>query len=247
MRTLRIYTDLDSAFDTRRGIITHLAKDANPNFTWDTFKSIYDDRLYDIYNRPSLGVTPEAYEARYAIRTVDDWADDQECYFFPTNLFDEMLQIVRGIEFGSTRTIEVSKFELSVNCYPFKLSDVLADQLIASIQSVFKLPVEVRLTDVPYDLQTAPYLNDYDYVFRYGHLLRPEFGAWAKTILNVVSPGTKYIVPELLANPFGDGEDVAPLKDTSVGDHIRRNSALLGGVVILIPTDKKLYSSKEGL
>lgn len=247
MSTLRVYSDIDSLFDTRRGILTHLAKKTKPDFTWDLFEPIYSDRRMDYFNRPSLGITQEGFEELWAKRSTDDWADDNECYFFPTNLLDEMLQIVRGIEFGSRQTIMVSKFQISINCYPFKFSDELADQLLEHIYGAFKLPVEVKLVDVPYDLQTAPYLNDYNYVFRYGHLLRPEFKRWHETLPNVVNPGTVYVVPELLAKEFSEGIDVDPLRETSTGDHIRRLSALLGGVVIFIPTDKKLFATKEGL
>lgn len=245
MNPIRIYTDLDSIFDTRRGIITHIAKEFNSSFTWDLFKPIYDERRIDIFNRPSLGITPEKYEERFKARSVEDWADENECYFYPSNLLSEILQIVRSIEYGSTSTILASRLSMSINLYPFSLSTALQDELTSHVLGAFKIPVDLSLVYIPYEAQTGPYLNNFDYVFRYHHLLRPESESWFKTIMQIARPGTKYIVPDILAKEFDSEGDNAVLYSMSIEDHIKRCSATLGGGVIFIPTGNKLFASIE--
>lgn len=245
MNELRLYTDLDSLFDTRRGILTKLARETNPKFVWSDFAKVYTERRFDIYTRPSIGITPEKFEALYSARSVDDWSDENECYFYPTNLLNEMLQIVRSIEFGSYSTIQISRFHLTVNCFPFKLSDALAEELVSHLENSFNLPIEIKLADMDYSNQSAVYLSGFDYVFRYGHLLRPEFSTWYETLTGNIRAGTKYIVPELLAKDFEEGENTSFLKDIPVADHIRKASAVLGGVVVFIPTNKRLYDYRD--
>lgn len=245
MATLRLYSDLDSFFDTRRGILTKIARETKPNFEWSDYAEVYKARRMDTYVRPDLGITPEKFEERFAKRSIDDWADENECYFFPTNLITEIIQIVRGMEFGAHETIQISKISLSLNCYPFVLSDELAAELVSVVETSFKLPVEVRLVNVEYDKQTAIYLNGYDYVFRYGHLLRPEFKVWFETITTAQKAGTVYIVPELLVKAFADSAETKFLNDVPIGDHIRKCSSVLGGVAIFVPVDKKLFDYQE--
>lgn len=245
MASLRLYSGLDDFFDTRRGIITKIAREHNPNFQWSDFEEVYKGRRMDTYNRPSLGITPEKFEERFAKRSIDDWADENECFFYPSNLVTEIIQIVRGMEFGAHETIHVSKISLSLNCYPFVLSDELAAELVSVVEGSFKLPIDVRLVNVEYEKQTAIYLNGYDYVFRYGHLLRPEYKAWFETIAQAPRAGTKYIVPELLVKDFADTTDTKFLNDIPIGDHIRKCSAVLGGVAIFVPVDKKLFDYQE--
>ena len=243
--TLDIYSELNSFFDIRRGIITHLARENGfLDFKWEQFDSIYQKRKMDYFNRPSIGITPEGYAERYDRRSIDDWADSNECYFYPTNLASEMFQLVRGIEFGSTQTIMVEKMNLTINCFPFILSNELKAELIVSLQSTFKFPVGIKIVYLPYEKLTAPYLNMFDYVFKYDLLIDKNSKAWFETVGELNRYGTKYIVPDLLAKNYNP-ESAGVLKTVNVDDHIRKCSAVLGGSVIFIPAKRMAEMEME--
>lgn len=245
--TLNIYTELNSLFDIRRGILTHLAREnGNPDFKWEQFDPIYQKRNMDYFNRPDIGITPEGYKERYNRRSIEDWADENECYFYPTNLLSEMFQIVRSIEFGSSSTIMLSDMNLTINCFPFELSDRLKAELIVHLQASIKFKVGIKLVYIDYDNMTAPYLNSFDYVFKYDLLISSKSKPWFESLKDVKKPGTKYIVPDLLAKDYSE-ESNPQLGSVSVADHIRKCSAVLGGLVIFIPVDKKLYQFKDNI
>lgn len=247
MEKIDIYSDIGSFFDLRRGIITHLSREnGHPEFKWELFDPIYQKRKMDYFIREDLGITPEGYNERYARRTIDDWADENECYFYPTNLSSEILQIVRSIEYGSSHTIIMSSLTLSINIYPFDMSPALEQELLGTLRAAFKIPVDVKLINVPDSDITAPYLNSFDYVFRYDHLIRPTSKRWFETLGDLRKMGTKYIVPNLLAKNYSE-ESGSTLKTVSVEDHIRKCSGVLGGSVIFIPVDKKIYQFKDVL
>ena len=239
--TLTIYSEIGSFFDLRRGILTHLAREnGHPNFKWEQFENVYKERRMDYFNRPDLGITNEGYSDRYDKMTIDDWADENECYFYPTNLPSELPQIVRGIEFGSVSTIMLDKMKMVVNLYPFEFSDALESELHNTLAAAFKIPIAISFINRPYEQLTAPYLNNYDYVFKYDLLISSRSMSWFKSFTDIKRGGTKYIVPSLLAKNYSEDAEEA-LKTVSVEDHIRKCSAVLGGAVIFIPVDKSLY------
>ena len=102
MKITTCFTNLDSLFDSRRGILTHVALESgNTRFDWNTnMAEIYKRRRYDYFNQPELGITQEKFEARYAGRSIDDWADNKQCFFYPSRLIKNMFRMVHEVEFG---------------------------------------------------------------------------------------------------------------------------------------------------
>ena len=244
MNRIDIFTDIASLFDLRRGIITHIAREHNPNFTWSLFDPIYQKRKMDYFIREDIGITPEKYKERYSRISIDDWADEKECYFYPTHLTDSMLQIVRGLEYGETATILMDKLTLTVNTYPFEFSEELRNHLYISLKGAFKIPIDIRFVRLVEDELTGPYLNNYHYVFRYDQLISEKNKVWFDTLKDIRNLGTKYIVPDLLAKNY-DPESAGVLRSVSVKEHIGKLSAVMGGTVFFIPVDKKIYQFKD--
>lgn len=241
MSEISIYTDVDTLFDTRRGIIEHVMRDNGHPTAWNEFKEIYQNRKLDLFDKPELGITQSQYEERFAARSVNDWVDEQNCYFYPTQVVSSMLPIVRSIEFNGCAVINTSAIKLTINTYPFILSDVLAESLRQHIAAAFKIGIQIEIVTVPFAEQTAPYINAFNYVFRYGHLISKELVEWHKTYENTKLMGAKIIVPDLLAKLPSDDPVLAPLNNESVKSIISKISILQGGRCIFIPFDKGLF------
>lgn len=243
MSILTIYTDLDSIFDTRRGIIIHTAREnGNPDFKWESFEGVYKQRRYDIFERPELSLTDEKYKERFKNRSIDDWADENECYFFPSSILNMMGSIVRSIEYGEQQTIFASTFDLTVNLYPFILSDELKEQLLDRIQGSFKFRVDVSFVYLENEQQTATYLNGFNYVFRYGHFLNPDLKKWAETYPESPFTGTKYIVPNVLAKTFDENDELLEvIRNEDPSELISKCSFIQGGRVQFVPIDKDIF------
>lgn len=239
MNKLSVYTDIDTLFDTRRGILEHMLRKGG--HTWDNYKDVYKARRLDFFEAPELGITQEGYLKRFGLRDVDDWIDATCCYFYPSKIAKEILPIVRAIEFGSTRTIMVAKIELYINMYPFDMSESLQENLINHLLVSFKIPIDIKMVNVSYDNQHADFIGSYNYVFRYGHLVNPDFKRWFETFPSSTRSGTKIIVPDLLARPIGDVDELEPLRNESAKTLIEKMSSVQGGKCIFIPLDKDIF------
>lgn len=243
MNKISAYIDIDTLFDTRRGILEHILK--KNGRTWVDYQEVYKGRKVDFFEAPELGITHEGYLKRFALRDTDDWCDDTTCYFYPSKITRELLPIIRSIEFGVARTIAVAKISLHVNIYPFDMSEKLQQQLINHLRTGFKIPIELEIISVGFDDQSANFIGNYNYVFRYGHLTNPEFKAWFDTFPSSTRSGTKIIVPELFVKPIGEIDELEEMKKDSAKTLIEKMSAVQGGKCIFIPLDKSLFDYVE--
>lgn len=242
MSIITVYTDIDTLFDTRRGILEHMAREAGvKNFEWRMYEPFYKSRTLDYFEKPEFGITHAKFVERFGKRSVDDWVDDKYCYFYPSNIIYSILPSIRSIEFGSNQTIQASKIELTVNTYPFEMSDELEQQLLQHLNAVFKIKIDIGLVYIPFEKQTASYINGYNYVFRYGHLINPELKAWYDTYAQCKLVGTKIIVPDLLAKTPSNDPVFEALNKDSVKSRIEKMSALQGGRCVFIPLGKEVF------
>ena len=148
---ISVYTDLDSLFDTRRGILHKLALESgNGSFNWDVnFKEIYARRKYDIFNQPELGITQEKYQERFDKRTLDDFADTKCAYVLPSKLINHMFNIVRELEFGVGKMLSNSTFVLTVNLYPFELTAERQQALEETLRGAVKFNIGINFVNIP--------------------------------------------------------------------------------------------------
>lgn len=241
---LYLYTDIDTLFDTRRGIIEKVGRLAKGNaFQWSDYAPIYRSRNIDYFDMPELGITPDAYAEHFAKRSTDDWVDVEKniCYFYQTGISCSMLPVVRAIQIGSNNVINLSAIHLTVNTYPFILTDALKNALIENITNQFSVRISVTLDYVAFDNQTADYINRFNFVFRYGHLVNPEFKIWFDTYATSRVQGTKIIVPALLARLPEADPLLKEMNNDSASRRIEKMSSIQGGKVIFIPLSVSVF------
>lgn len=239
MAEITCYTNLDSLFDPRRGILTKVALESgNSKFNWDiNMKPIYERRRYDYFNQPELGITQEKYEARYATRTIEDFADETQCYFFPSNLIRNMFKLVREVEFGVGQILSVSTFSLTVNVYPYILSESLLDELDATIRGALSFNISLSFVNTPYDLITTSVLNNYQYVFIYDFLIGENYKEYWENYGKANNSNTRFFVPDILIHK----ELPEEMRREEPIEIISKMNVTQGGKITWVPCPKTIY------
>lgn len=241
---ITIYTELGCLFDERRGIITKVAHESgNANFDWDrNFKEIYARRKMDYFHQPELGITQEAYLERFERRSIDDFADEKMAYYIPSNLIKAIFIIVRELEFGVGKMLSVSRFQVTVNLFPYALSDTLLEELKSTLLGAVAFPFEVSFVNIPYEEQTAKVLHSYNYVFKYDYFLNEKLSNYWSNYANASNTNTKIIVPDVI-------KDCEALPEEMRGEElinlISKLNAAQGGKVTWVPMTKSIFDYKE--
>lgn len=240
---ISVYTDMDSLFDSRRGIITKVAiESGNTEFDWEkNFSEIYNRRKMDYFHQPELGVTQEKYLSRFDKRSIDDFADSTQAYIRPSRLIGSMFRVIREYEFGVGQMLSMDKFNLTVNLYPYILSDTLKEELEKVLRGSLSFNIGLTFVYKEYDVLIPSYLHGFDYVFVYGFLNSKYYKAYWERYGTTQNTKTKFIVPAILNTDNipeeMSGDDPATLID--------KFNATQGGQVTWIPVDKIIYSYKE--
>lgn len=239
MAEITCYTNLDSLFDSRRGIITKVALESgHTKFNWDfNMKAIYERRRYDYFNQPELGITQEKYEARYAARTIDDFADETQCYFFPSNLIRNMFKLVREVEFGVGQILSISTFSLTVNLYPYTLSQSLLDELASTIRGALSFNISLSFVNTPYDAITPSVLSNYQYVFIYDFLIGKDYKVYWENYAKAINSNTRFFVPDLLVYK----ELPEEMRREEPIETISKMNVTQGGKITWVPCPKTIY------
>lgn len=240
---IRVYTELGSLFDERRGIITKVARESgNSRFNWDrNFAEIYKRRRMDYFNQPELGITQEAYEARYKKRSLADFEDEKEVYIMPSNLIFNMFRLVRELEFGAGQMISAANFEVTVNLWPYELTESQAQELQSVMKGAVKFPFSLSFVFIEPSELTPKIFNSYGYVFKYDMLLSPEMKNYWENYIRMPDSGTKFIVPGILTSR----ELPEEMKGEEPIDLITKMNFTQGGKITLVPVTKTIFDYKE--
>ncbi len=241
--TIKVYTEMDSLFDARRGIITLCAKEAgNTKFNWDkNFKEIYARRRFDVFNQPELGITQEAYKARYEKRTIADFADETQAYIRPSKLINNIFKIVREIEFGVGQIISAATFDLTVNVYPYELSDELLTELSSVIKGAVPFNISLSFVYTPYDQLVPTVLHSYQFVFIYDFLTSEHRKAYWEKYIPAAATNTKFIVSDIIL----DKELPEEMRSEKPITLISNLNATQGGKITWVPYPKTIFDYKE--
>lgn len=240
---IEVYTEMDSLFDARRGIIIKCALESgNKRFDWDrNFKEIYARRRFDYFHQPELGITDEGFKARYARRSIADFADETQAYIIPSNLIYNIFKIVREIEFGVGQIISVSKFNLTVNLYPYVLDQNLADELASVIRGAVPFNIGLSFVNIPYENLTPAVLHSYQYCFIYDFLTGENRKAYWENYIPASNTNTKFIVPDVLLNK----ELPEEMRSEKPINLIGKMNATQGGKITWVPYSKTIFDYKE--
>lgn len=239
---IEIYTELDSLWDTRRMILSHLAEETKPNFDWlRNFSNIYRQRKYDYFDYPEFGFSKERYLERYKARTKADWVKPNRTYAIPSQLVDAMFRIVRELEFGIGKMLSDARFNLTVNTWPYQLNAQEEEVLGQVIYGAIPFRINLRFIQQPEEKQTTAFFHFYQYVFKYDILLASGPRVYSDNIGNHPTTNTRFVVPLIFAKQI---DLVEGLKNETPEKLIMNINLGLGGKVSFIGVDKAIYDYK---
>lgn len=241
--TISVYTELGSLFDERRGIITKVALESGyTKFDWDrNFKEIYARRRMDVFNQPELGITQEAYDKRYEQRSVYDIADETQVYIRPSKLIYNMFKVVRELEFGVGQIISDDKFSVTVNVWPYDLSDDMVDELRDVMKGAVIFNYDVSFVSMTPEELTPAVLHGFQYVFKYDMLLSPRMKTYWESYARSPNSNVRFIVPDVLINR----ELPEEMRSEEPINLISNLNVAQGGKITLVPISKTIFDYKE--
>lgn len=244
MSDIRCYTNMDSLFDARRGIITKVALESgNTKFDWDrNYSAIYQRRKFDYFNQPELGITQEAFDARYAKRSIDDFEDAEQVYIRPSKLIRAIFGLVRSVEFGVGQMISAATFSLTVNLYPYELTTDQQTELRSVILGALPFNITLSFVNIQYDELLPSYLNNYQYVFIYDFLIGKDYKAYWENYAKAANANTRYFVPDLLCSGKELPEE---MRSEEPIETIGKLNVTQGGKITLLPCTKTIFDYVE--
>lgn len=241
---IRIYTDLDSLWDTRRMILTRMAREAGRPFDWDTnFAAVYKQRRFDIFNYPDFGFSEDGYWKRFEERTSGDWVSENEIFAYPSRLIYNIFKIVRELEFGVGKLLGVDRFELTINTFPYVLSEEQQRELDQVIAGTTSWDFDRQYVSVSHDELTPVFLGQFKYVFKYNLFVgRNETKGFWDRYFQTPAGQTTYIVPDVFAK---ESELPEGMDKESVKSLVSKLNMCQAGFVTWIAVDKAYFDYIE--
>ncbi|WNV45960.1 hypothetical protein [Aeromonas phage AerS_266] len=241
---INIFTDLDSLWDTRRMILHKLANEhGRKDFDWNSnFADIYKRRKYDIYEYPEFGITEETFISRFEKRSKEDWVDLNTVYAIPSKLIAHLFPIVREIEFGVGKMFQTDSFNLTINTFPYQLSDSEKGELESVIRAAIKFTIGLNFVFIKDEDLEPNFLHAYNYVFKYNFLVSKAMESYWKKYGNSLNTGTKFIVPELYARKTALPTE---MESETPGALISKLNAAQGGKITIISVPVSVFDYKE--
>lgn len=243
MRPIEVYTEMDSLFDARRGIITKCAiESGSTKFDWNrNFAEIYARRRFDYFHQPELGVLNDVYQERYKARTIDDFADETQAYIRPSKLIHNVFKIVRELEFGVGQMISVSTFNLTVNLYPYVISDELAEELNAVIRGAIPFNISLYFVNIPYEKLTPTVLHKFQYAFIYDFITGEHRKAYWDEYRTAPASNIRFIIPDVILNK----ELPEEMRSEEPISLLGKMNTTQGGKITWVPYPKTIFDYKE--
>lgn len=244
-RVIKIYTELDSLYDTRRGTIELLLLDHESkekeipeenrkllaNQLWNRYiADNYKERLLDTFEYKNFGINRETFVNRYNKRSISDWT-----HYYPTNLTDRLIKLVMDLELMEEKPIDISGITLVVNTFPFVFDEELNRGLIGHLTTALNNIVNVKLMSFDTRNQTLDFYKNYDYVFKYDILTSENTKAFQESIgSNIRVPELRIMVPDILVktNDAFTG---------NVSDMIEVLTVTLAPTVTIVPVKHEVY------
>lgn len=249
MNSLSLYTDLGCLFDERRAIITNIILDSgNKNFKWEMFEKIYDRRNMDYFNQPELGITQEIYIERHANRDMNEWFKRPGLYL-PTPLITEMFRQARLVEFGVGEILGIAHFDLTINTFPYELTEEECELLKTNLLRGIPFPVNINTIYVPYAEQVVSLFERFDYVYKYDLYTYPYYENFHLGYGIGQQIKTRFILPGLFTHRQETDKDTGEVKfvlnDIFINEGpmimIDKMNVTQGGKITFIPIDKKVF------
>lgn len=202
-KILSVYTDLDSIFDSSRGIaqklitqhLSHLPlkeriKESDAYFHKHLLPK-YKERTYHLFNAPELGITPDIFKTAYLNRSRDDFD-----FFYPTPLLDGIFKIIVGLENTQNGGFDVEAVNLTVNTHPYDFDEEEVAELLTHLKlKVGNFFKDIHITNVDVEEKTASFFQGYNYVFKKDIMF--SYKKFHQSLENVYIPNVQFVLPIL--------------------------------------------------
>ncbi len=217
-KIIHVYTEIDSIYDPRRGIIQKwLVKDLihpNPDSLSDAEYEVYiqklnheGDKLWeqhietnyrnrrmDRFEYPGLELNRAKFLELYNARTLSDFGFG----YYKTKFTQNFLRTILDMEMLSDQPITFNKIVLSVNFYPYVMDDEMRKSLVDHLQTRFGGKVEVKTINSRSETHTVDFYKQFNYVLKYDLMTGEGSVPLLSSVGTIPIPGTTFIVPDIL-------------------------------------------------
>ncbi|ANH51937.1 hypothetical protein RAY_156 [Erwinia phage vB_EamM_RAY] len=222
------YVPLDALLDTRIGVIDQVAGEVGLGLV----ESWYHTRTADRFDRKGTALTQAAYQAAWAARS-EETLKRTRMTFVPMYL----MNLISRFNTSHGMPIMAATYNITVNTYPYRLSDERKEQLQKIIETYTSGIAEITIDYIsPADLTVEYVKANYSVCIMY------EFDEWLMLHKDEFSqtqmPGTVILAPKLYLADVG--EDV--IKRAEQTDGFAGLSLALCALVTVVFLDVRLFS-----
>lgn len=253
-RVIQVYTEVDSIYDSRRGLTQKwLVKDLiNPDSDklsdeeyaayikrlnhegdrlWEQhIEKNYRERRMDRFEYPGLSFNRTIFNQLYKERTLSDFGFG----YYKTKFTQQFLKTILDLEMMSEAPISFNKIVLHVNIFPYEMDKEMQKDLVDHLQMRFGGKVEVRTVNSRSTTHDVSYYKQFDYVLKYDLLLSEDSKILCESVGSIPIPGTTFIIPDILVKESDEftGE---------ISDRIFASTLQLAPVFKLMPIHHSFY------
>lgn len=241
-RTLVVFTELDSIYDSRRGIIQWMMTEGIDNeqqrktkgdLDWEQhIQTNYQNRRMDTFEYPAFKITKESFEKAYASRSITNWL-----MYYPSNVLKKLIKVIIDLEGLMDKPIDIKGVDLHVNIFPYQFDQDLQDKLIDHVQHALGNIVKVKVMNVDTREADSSFYKQFNYVFKYDFLMAEGSSKTMDSLKAFPIPDTGFIVPDILV------KEVEGLQGP-IADRIFALSVLLAPCLRLVPISHSFYDAK---
>jgi len=252
-RVIQCYTEIDSIYDTRRGITQKwLVRDLiDPNADrlsdaahqeyvkqlryegdrlWELhIEKNYKERRMDRFEYPGLSLNRGIFLEWYRARGITDF----KFGFYLTKFTQAFLRTIIDLELMTETPIMFNKIVLHVNIYPYEMDQAMRQELVDHLQLRFGGKVEVKTINSRSETHEVGFYKQFDYVLKYD-LMAEDSETLMKSVGSIAIPETTFIIPDIIARESDEftGE---------IGDRIFSSTLQLAPVFKLMPIHHSFY------
>lgn len=237
-RNLMVYTEVQSMYDMRRGLIQWLLTEGitddvlrtrEGDRLWDLhITRNYEERRMDTFDYPHVGITKAKIDALVQEAKLEHWL-----MFYPTNLCRSLFRKIVELEHLDEKPLDIKGVTLYINTFPYQFTEEMETDFIAHCNSLFGGRFEIRLQHTDTTKAEASFYRQYNYVFKYD-ILAEAGKVFQETVKKQPIPSVTFVVPDIL------NREVEGFTGP-VADRIFAYSLTIATVVKLIPIQHAFY------
>ena len=238
-KVLEVYTELDSIYDYRRGLLQYLitegiedddARRVKGDELWELhIAKNYKERRLDTFEYPELGLNREKFDAIYKERALVHWL-----MYYPSNFYNSFIRVIVERETLNDKPMGIKGLNLSINTFPYQLDAELEQTLLQHARTALGGLVKISLFYKDTTELDAHFYSRYQYVLKYDALIGSNSVKFLNSVGSPPIPDTVFLVPDILVRE----------SDELIGtpaDRIFAMSITLGPALTMMPLKHDFY------